>query len=70
MSIILLFGASGDIHKKKVYPGLYELYISREISQEINTNIDRLDPEGALTKRIHISAPSTPLETRKRALES
>ena len=24
--MLLLFGASGDIHKKKVYPGLYELF--------------------------------------------
>lgn len=24
--MIVLFGASGDIHKKKVYPGLYELF--------------------------------------------
>ena len=34
MNLILLFGASGDIHKRKVYPGLFELYMQDIIKKE------------------------------------
>jgi len=34
MNLLLLFGASGDIHKRKVYPGLFEMYMQDIIHKE------------------------------------
>ena len=45
MNLILLFGASGDIHKRKVYPGLFEMYMQDIIKTEfpIYTNLKSLN---------------------------
>ena len=41
--MIVLFGASGDIHKKKVYPGLYELYNTNYKMKVIGIGRTKLD---------------------------